>query len=118
MSSPLDISKNVESFRLGAAELRSTKEQSSVPDKESTTSDEDSNGHGFTKNDHSDMHRMEKRQELLRGFRTFAALSFTVVLQATWEYFFIANTQGLVDGGILQDHTYDVLVSSYKVNLP
>jgi choline transport protein len=32
------------------------------------------------------MQRLGKRQELLRNFRPLSALSFTVLLQATWEY--------------------------------
>jgi choline transport protein len=45
-----------------------------------------SNDKGFTKRDQMDMHRLGKRQELLRNFRPLSALSFTVLLQATWEY--------------------------------
>src|SRR5437016_5870165 len=41
---------------------------------------------GHTKNDHRNMARMGKRQELMRNFRPLSALSFTVLLQATWEY--------------------------------
>jgi choline transport protein len=45
-----------------------------------------SNDKGFTKRDQKDMQRLGKRQELLRNFRPLSALSFTVLLQATWEY--------------------------------
>ncbi|MCJ1485518.1 hypothetical protein MMC06_005692 [Schaereria dolodes] len=55
---------------------------------------------GYTKNDQRDMQRMGKRQELLRNFRPLSALSFTTLLQATWEFLLIANTQGLTDGGL------------------
>lgn len=41
---------------------------------------------GFTRKDQRDMQRLGKRQELLRHFRPLSALSFTVLLQATWEY--------------------------------
>ncbi|KAI4254353.1 MAG: hypothetical protein LQ352_003141 [Teloschistes flavicans] len=51
---------------------------------------------GYTKVDRKDMYRMGKRQELMRNFSPVSALSFTALLQATWE----ANTQGLVDGGL------------------
>lgn len=55
--------------------------------------DDDSNAHeyvdgidGYTKRDHRNMTRMGKRQELMRNFRPLSALSFTVLLQATWEF--------------------------------
>jgi hypothetical protein len=41
---------------------------------------------GYTKRDHRNMTRMGKRQELMRNFRPLSALSFTVLLQATWEF--------------------------------
>lgn len=41
---------------------------------------------GHTKQDHRNMVRMGKRQELMRNFRPLSALSFTVLLQATWEF--------------------------------
>lgn len=55
---------------------------------------------GYTANDQYDMQRMGKRQELLRNFKSLSALSFTVILSATWEFMLIANTQGLIDGGL------------------
>ena len=55
---------------------------------------------GYTTNDQHDMQRMGKRQELLRNFKSLSALSFTVILSATWEFRLIANTQGLIDGGL------------------
>lgn len=36
--------------------------------------------------DRNDMHRMGKLQEFKRNFRPLAALSFSAVLQATWEF--------------------------------
>lgn len=56
--------------------------------------------HGFSRNDRSDMRRMGKVQELGRNFRLFSAISFTTVLQSTWEVLLVATTQGLVDGGL------------------
>jgi hypothetical protein len=41
---------------------------------------------GHTKQDHRNMVRVGKRQELMRNFRPLSALSFTVLLQATWEF--------------------------------
>jgi hypothetical protein len=41
---------------------------------------------GYTKRDYRHMTRMGKRQELMRNFRPLSALSFTVLLQATWEF--------------------------------
>ena len=54
---------------------------------------------GSTRGDQKDMRRMGKKQELKRTFPSLAAMSFTIVLQATWEFYLTANTQGLVDGG-------------------
>lgn len=58
------------------------------------------NSNGHTVNDQNDMRRMGKSQVLLRNFKSLAALSFTVILNATWEFMLIANTQGLIDGGL------------------
>ncbi|KAK2743425.1 hypothetical protein FQN57_004890 [Myotisia sp. PD_48] len=52
---------------------------------------------GHTINDNRDMLRMGKKQAFIRNFRPLSALSFALILQATWE--FISNTQGLVNGG-------------------
>jgi len=41
---------------------------------------------GYTKRDQRNMQRMGKQQELMRNFRPLSALSFTVLLQATWEF--------------------------------
>ena len=35
-----------------------------------------------------------------RDYRPLSALSFAVVLTAVWEFLLIANTQGLIDGGL------------------
>jgi choline transport protein len=40
---------------------------------------------GYTRYDRLDMHRLGKRQEFVRIFRPLSALSFTVLIQATWE---------------------------------
>ena len=56
-------------------------------------------GAGSTHLDKREMRRMGKKQELHRNFFPLSALSFTIVLQATWEFYLTANTQGLVDGG-------------------
>lgn len=42
--------------------------------------------HGETRNDQKDMHRMGKDQELMRMFRSFSTFSFTIMIQATWEF--------------------------------
>ncbi|KAH8895963.1 amino acid transporter [Thozetella sp. PMI_491] len=62
--------------------------------------DGDVTADGSTKSDYKDMHRMGKKQELVRNFRRLSALSFTVMLTATWEYLLIANSQGLYNGGL------------------
>jgi hypothetical protein len=40
---------------------------------------------GHTRQDHADMLRMGKKQELTRNYRPLSALAFTVILQGTWE---------------------------------
>ncbi|QSS54035.1 GABA permease [Histoplasma capsulatum var. duboisii H88] len=55
---------------------------------------------GHTKNDQRDMNRMGKRQELIRNYRPLSALSFALILQATWEFMLISNTEGLTNGGL------------------
>ncbi|KAE8377711.1 amino acid/polyamine transporter I [Aspergillus bertholletiae] len=67
-----------------------------------TISTEDNNKDGDemgTQYDRSDMTRMGKIQELKRNLRPLAALSFASVLQATWEFLLIGNTEALVNGG-------------------
>ncbi|KAH1486697.1 hypothetical protein LV164_008420 [Aspergillus fumigatus] len=56
--------------------------------------------HSGTVYDDHDMQRMGKVQELKRNLRPLAALSFASVLQATWEFILISNTQGLENGGL------------------
>ncbi|KAL9599854.1 MAG: hypothetical protein Q9219_003548 [cf. Caloplaca sp. 3 TL-2023] len=41
---------------------------------------------GYAKTDRKDMYRTGKRQELMRNFSPVSALSFTTLLQATWEF--------------------------------
>ncbi|CAG8404822.1 unnamed protein product [Penicillium salamii] len=50
--------------------------------------------------DREDMRRMRKIPELRRNFRPLATLSFSAVLQATWEFILISNSQGLQNGGL------------------
>ncbi|KKK27214.1 putative GABA permease [Aspergillus rambellii] len=50
--------------------------------------------------DDNDMQRMGKIQELKRNLRPVAALSFSSVLQAAWEFILISNSQGLQNGGL------------------
>ncbi|RDW71023.1 hypothetical protein BP6252_07586 [Coleophoma cylindrospora] len=61
------------------------------------------NAHGVessTEYDQQDMYRMGKVQELYRSYPPLSTLSFAVVLTAVWEYLMMANTQGLIDGGL------------------
>lgn len=39
-----------------------------------------------TGQDQRDMHRLGRRQEMQRNFRSLSILSFTIVVQATWEF--------------------------------
>ena len=41
---------------------------------------------GFTRKDQREMQRLGKKQELLRNFRPLSAFSFTVLIQASWEF--------------------------------
>jgi hypothetical protein len=41
---------------------------------------------GYTRNDRRDMHRMGKNQELMRMFRFLSTVSFTAMIQCSWEY--------------------------------
>ncbi|XPS71073.1 hypothetical protein M3J09_003258 [Ascochyta lentis] len=53
--------------------------------------------------DQEDMYRMGKKQELKarqRNYRPLSALSFAIILTATWEYLMVACTQGLINGGL------------------
>ncbi len=53
-----------------------------------------------TRNDQLDMDRMGKIPQLRRNFRQVSAISFVCVMVSTWEVLFLANTQGLTDGGL------------------
>ncbi|PYI13087.1 amino acid transporter [Aspergillus japonicus CBS 114.51] len=53
-----------------------------------------------TRYDMTEMDRMGKAQQFKRNIRPLAALSFSAVLQATWEYILLSNYQGLQDGGL------------------
>ena len=91
-------------------EMTKTDLQETVMEKPSKPSNEGSfeegvgaNGHhdkNHTIHDASEMDRMGRKQELIRNFRPLSAFSFTVILQATWEFLLISNTQGLTDGGL------------------
>ncbi|OGM41279.1 amino acid transporter [Aspergillus bombycis] len=65
-------------------------------DMQDNNKDGEETGTGY---DQSDMTRMGKIQELKRNLRPLAALSFASVLQATWEFILIGNTEALVNGG-------------------
>lgn len=39
-----------------------------------------------TRNDARDMQRLGRKQELRRNFRSLSMLSFTIIVQATWEF--------------------------------
>jgi hypothetical protein len=43
-------------------------------------------GLASTRADRADMHRLGRKQELKRSFRQLSMLSFTVIVQATWEF--------------------------------
>ncbi|KAH8788404.1 amino acid transporter [Diaporthe sp. PMI_573] len=49
--------------------------------------------------DQRDMQRMGKKQEFKRNFNWFSSVAFTSCTMGTWEFVFINNFQGLVDGG-------------------
>lgn len=51
-------------------------------------------------NDKTDMDRMGKIPQLQRNIRQVSAISFASVMVSTWEIVFLANTQGLTDGGL------------------
>ena len=60
----------------------------------------DTHDKNHTVHDEKDMNRLGRKKELIRNYLPLSAFSFTVVLQATWEFLLIGNTQGLVDGGL------------------
>jgi len=39
--------------------------------------------------DQRDMQRLGKRQEMRRNYRTLSMLSFTIIVQATWEFILV-----------------------------
>ncbi|KAL9005853.1 MAG: hypothetical protein Q9188_001402 [Gyalolechia gomerana] len=49
--------------------------------------------------DQEDMARMGKKTDLKRIFRQSSMIAFTCIVQATWQVFLLANTQGLTNGG-------------------
>lgn len=49
--------------------------------------------------DQRDMQRMGKEQEFKRNFNWFSSIAFTSCTMGTWEFVFVNNFQGLVDGG-------------------
>lgn len=61
--------------------------------------DEDASRQSFTYADRKDMNRLGRPQEFNRNFRALSTLSFTIVVQATWEFILISMTQGLTNGG-------------------
>jgi choline transport protein len=54
-------------------------------DEDGLLDDYNARNKGSTRWDQLDMHRLGKRQEFVRIFRPLSALSFTVLIQATWE---------------------------------
>lgn len=54
----------------------------------------------FTQDDRRDMHRMGKKQELMRNFRIFTSIAFTSCVMGTWEILLTSNTPALVSGGL------------------
>ncbi|KAI9930282.1 hypothetical protein MW887_012095 [Aspergillus wentii] len=53
-----------------------------------------------TRYDATEMDRMGKPQQFKRNIRPLAALSFSAVLQSTWEYIMLSDYEGLQDGGL------------------
>ncbi|XRM43703.1 hypothetical protein ABZX51_006858 [Aspergillus tubingensis] len=53
-----------------------------------------------TRYDVTEMDRMGKTQQFKRNIQSFAALSFSAVLQSTWEYIMLSDYEGLQDGGL------------------
>ncbi|KAK5713377.1 hypothetical protein LTR17_017622 [Elasticomyces elasticus] len=50
--------------------------------------------------DREDMARMGRQGDLKRIFRQSSMVAFTAIVQATWQVFLVANTQGLLNGGL------------------
>ena len=55
---------------------------------------------GATHPDEKDMSRMGKKPQLRRNFHQVSTISFVCVMVSTWEVLFLANSQGLIDGGL------------------
>jgi hypothetical protein len=87
----MDVSTTDHAIGKEAASLDSKKAQSKYNldgiEDDAAASNEYVDGiEGYTKRDQRGMQRMGKQQELMRNFRPLSALSFTVLLQATWEF--------------------------------
>ncbi|KAK5115890.1 hypothetical protein LTR62_000346 [Meristemomyces frigidus] len=52
-----------------------------------------------TDGDKVDMHRLGKKQQLIRHFRLLSTVSFVAMATAAWEIGLFLTTQGLTDGG-------------------
>ncbi|KAK3670167.1 hypothetical protein LTR78_009923 [Recurvomyces mirabilis] len=52
-----------------------------------------------TAEDKVDMHRLGKKQQLIRHFRLLSTVSFVAMATAAWEIGLFLTTQGLTDGG-------------------
>ena len=81
-------------------EAQGVVQELSQPNSIDTETADGTYNHGSTRMDVKDMNRAGRKQELIRNYRPLSALSFTVVLQATWEFLLMSNTQGLIDGGL------------------
>ena len=53
-----------------------------------------------TVTDKADMDRMGKSQQFGRIFHQWTMVFFTSMVQATWETVLVANTSGLINGGL------------------
>lgn len=62
--------------------------------------DTDSAALCYTRSDQKDMQRMGKIPQLRRNFPRISLISFICVMVSTWEVLFLANSQGLADGGL------------------
>jgi hypothetical protein len=81
-SQPPEQPKNDESVELKEVSMS----QSLSVDDEYVDNDDGVRIKGFTRRDRNDMRRMGKRQEFMRNFRPLSTLSFTVIIQASWEF--------------------------------
>ena len=53
-----------------------------------------------TQDDAVDMHRLGKKQEFKRNFRSFSILGLSSVIMATWVAILSSATFSLIDGGL------------------